>query len=106
MATFTDPGSTQHLLKKLKKNANEMKAMNNKKYKFCDKCDLIKPERAHHCTICNKCILKMDHHCPWVNNCVGHLNQRYFLLFIFYLLVALILLTLFYGVIAYHKDFK
>ncbi|XP_077585729.1 palmitoyltransferase ZDHHC16A isoform X1 [Stigmatopora nigra] len=48
---------------------------------ICKKCVVPKPARAHHCGICNRCILKMDHHCPWLNNCVGHLNHRYFFSF-------------------------
>ena len=32
---------------------------------LCKKCNVIKPLRTHHCSICGFCVLKMDHHCPW-----------------------------------------
>lgn len=31
--------------------------------KYCRRCKCFKPARAHHCSICNRCIVKMDHHC-------------------------------------------
>ncbi|KFQ21151.1 Palmitoyltransferase ZDHHC15, partial [Mesitornis unicolor] len=55
--------------------------------RFCDRCQLIKPDRCHHCSICAICVLKMDHHCPWVNNCIGFSNYKFFLLFLAYSLL-------------------
>lgn len=47
-----------------------------------------KPERTHHCSVCNACSLKFDHHCPWLNQCVGIGNERYFVLFMVWLSVG------------------
>ncbi|XP_049519851.1 palmitoyltransferase ZDHHC20-like [Dermacentor silvarum] len=38
------------------------------------------PDRAHHCSVCRRCVLKMDHHCPWFNNCVCFSTYKAFLL--------------------------
>mmetsp|Transcript_42270 Transcript_42270/g.117704 ORF Transcript_42270/g.117704 Transcript_42270/m.117704 type:complete len:298 (-) Transcript_42270:59-952(-) len=47
---------------------------------WCQKCQRERPERAHHCSSCGTCILRMDHHCPWIGGCVGWRNHKYFLL--------------------------
>ena len=38
-----------------------------KKRRYCLICHIFKPERCHHCSACNRCVLNMDHHCPWIN---------------------------------------
>mmetsp|Transcript_7826 Transcript_7826/g.19744 ORF Transcript_7826/g.19744 Transcript_7826/m.19744 type:complete len:205 (-) Transcript_7826:8-622(-) len=53
------------------------------KLKYCDTCNLYRPPRSSHCSICDNCVDRFDHHCPWVGNCVGRRNYHFFLSFVF-----------------------
>jgi len=61
----------------------------------CKKCIGPKPPRTHHCSVCDRCVLKMDHHCPWIHNCVGHLNHRFFFLYMVYMILGCLFIMLF-----------
>lgn len=34
-------------------------------WELCNKCNLMRPKRSHHCSRCGHCVRRMDHHCPW-----------------------------------------
>ncbi|GAM86308.1 hypothetical protein ANO11243_043200 [Dothideomycetidae sp. 11243] len=56
--------------------------------RWCRKCEMPKPPRAHHCRSCGRCIPKMDHHCPWTANCVSHRSLPHFIRFLIYGVLA------------------
>mmetsp|Transcript_39555 Transcript_39555/g.72032 ORF Transcript_39555/g.72032 Transcript_39555/m.72032 type:complete len:319 (+) Transcript_39555:160-1116(+) len=61
--------------------------------RHCKWCLKYKPDRCHHCRICNTCILRMDHHCPWVYNCIGFRNHKYFFLVLVYGAIDLVFMN-------------
>ncbi|KAI1810684.1 palmitoyltransferase PFA3 [Poronia punctata] len=89
-AVFTDPGSTTNsmgystLPTRSTPNGTNFTVKSNGEYRFCKKCQARKPDRAHHCSTCRRCVLKMDHHCPWLATCIGLGNHKAFLLFLIY----------------------
>ena len=69
----------------------------------CKKCIAPKPARAHHCSVCDVCVLAMDHHCPWLNNCVGHYNRRHFFLYMLFTVFGCLFIMIFGFEIAYEE---
>ena len=55
---------------------------------YCGRCLCHCPPRAHHCRVCDVCVLKRDHHCWFAGCCVGHANHRYYVCAITYMLIA------------------
>ncbi|KAK2163783.1 hypothetical protein LSH36_74g06024 [Paralvinella palmiformis] len=63
-AAFTDPGHPPPEIPEV--------------VSICKKCIAPKPPRSHHCSVCNKCILKMDHHCLYVSLSAYPLFKEHF----------------------------
>lgn len=57
--------------------------------RWCVPCRNFKPQRCHHCSVCDRCVLVMDHHCIFTNCCIGVNNRRHFFLFLIHLLIGL-----------------
>jgi len=47
----------------------------------------FKPDRSHHCSVCDKCILNMNYHFVWVNNCIGFYNRKFFIQLLLFALI-------------------
>ncbi|CAG5874248.1 unnamed protein product [Menidia menidia] len=63
----------QEILKKVARNLPVYTRTAGGAIRYCDYCQVIKPDRCHHCSTCEM-----------VNNCVGFSNYKYFVLFLAY----------------------
>lgn len=88
-STTTDPGSIPENFEQAIEELEAREGFNEGDYKdakvsMCKKCKVKRPPRTHHCSLCNRCVLRMDHHCPWIGNCIGYKNHRFFVQFLAY----------------------
>eukprot|EP00877_Chromochloris_zofingiensis_P000754 jgi/Chrzof1/1067/Cz01g38320.t1 len=57
---------------------------------LCVTCKIVRPLRAKHCSITDRCVEVFDHYCPWVGNTIGKGNRHLFLVFLWLELYALL----------------
>lgn len=79
---------TYNHLKDAMSSSDESATFPSTEWTSCSNCDIRRPPRCHHCSTCNRCILRFDHHCVWLNTCIGEGNYRYFFLTILYLSIG------------------
>ncbi|XP_018358550.1 PREDICTED: palmitoyltransferase ZDHHC23 isoform X2 [Trachymyrmex cornetzi] len=57
---------------------------------LCAMCRRRTPPKAHHCRLCQTCILNREYHCKWLDCCVGSSNLRWYVSCLFFSAIAFI----------------
>ncbi|KYQ54787.1 putative palmitoyltransferase ZDHHC23 [Trachymyrmex zeteki] len=57
---------------------------------LCATCRRRTPPKAHHCRLCQTCILNREYHCKWLDCCVGSSNLRWYVSCLFFSAIAFI----------------
>lgn len=50
--------------------------------RLCHSCRCLRPLRAKHCRVCNRCVKSQDRHCHVISGCIGLRNRTWFFLFV------------------------
>jgi ankyrin repeat protein len=72
-------GKGQHLLGHQHKALDSPALWAGNWNQLCVSCRIVRPLRAKHCSVTDRCIELFDHFCPWVGNAIGKGNRHYFL---------------------------
>ena len=81
------PGKTLPQAQKLQREVPQSMPL-HPYFRYCTRCEFVRPPRAHHCRHCNTCVLNLDHHCPWIGQCCGAQNHLHFVAFCFWSFVS------------------
>lgn len=77
-------------------------AEGGKNWGYCVPCQQYIPPRAHHCSVCNHCVLKRESHCFFLGKCIGHTNQGFFVVYLFYTALSSLFALLHMGMYLHH----
>eukprot|EP00758_Cryptobia_borreli_P004943 Tbor_TRINITY_DN4665_c0_g1::TRINITY_DN4665_c0_g1_i1::g.14881::m.14881/K20028/ZDHHC2_15_20; palmitoyltransferase ZDHHC2/15/20 len=78
---LTDPGIVPRCFHITERGSDKISLITTTLTTKCNPCGVYKPPRTHHCSSCERCVLKYDHHCSAVGTCIGFYNYKpYFLL--------------------------
>jgi hypothetical protein len=62
--------------------------------RVCQRCAGPKPPRCHHCSTCDRCVLKFDHHCKVLGVCIGLCNYKFYILTLLHGCIASVMMLL------------
>ncbi|GCC28581.1 hypothetical protein chiPu_0007012 [Chiloscyllium punctatum] len=84
-----DPGRLQETSREAEYlTITQLVEANEDPSRFCIYCEIIQPEQAKHCKLCNMCMVNFDHHCLFLMKCIAKNNRRLFNLFLMEVIVC------------------
>ncbi|CAK90701.1 unnamed protein product (macronuclear) [Paramecium tetraurelia] len=98
--TFTEPGVVRRPQPDDEESFGSMKSNRSAKSekigeyfqeRFCSRCRVMRPPKTSHCYNCNNCVKMYDHHCTFMSNCIGQRNYRYFIGWVYTLVLQCII---------------
>mmetsp|Transcript_8985 Transcript_8985/g.19267 ORF Transcript_8985/g.19267 Transcript_8985/m.19267 type:complete len:550 (+) Transcript_8985:348-1997(+) len=87
---LTTDGAGKHLLGNQHKALDSPALWAGNWHQLCVSCRIVRPLRAKHCSVTDRCIEVFDHFCPWVGNAIGKGNRHYFIVFLWLELYAMV----------------